>query len=1129
VPLKADLTARLDAGALVQKLLADLGGPAASLAAITPPAGGAAIGGAVSGVADIDAGPVGAAVSQVAALAAPLLAGLPAAGDVLAPLAGALELAGQIGDGDLPGKIRSLAGKLSEELAGSREGGFVAVLSRLAETLSSAPEGRALLDVLHTLTRAGGAGLPSAVQLIPDVVPALGGAVRAVGGLMALESVLSESDRLTGLMAQQLDPTAVGAAIDAALAALGDGPGSLADLVAHLDASQPAGAAAVETAAAGIAAAGERLSALRDQLAGAMGFGEATLVHLDVDRVQAELETAAGMVRGADLDALERVVRSAGALVTPLLGLDLSGLPSFDLPGLLAALEGKVAGVAARIRAFDAASLAAPLAQGLGTVTGVIRALADALDRVTAALRGALEQIRQAVASLPFDAVASAIRGVVEPVTAVLDAIRQLLAGIESTLHGAVTATTQALTDVENVVAGFKANVEKLFGDAKTFVEKIHIDAAVGQVADGIKAFDAVLAQAQMQPYFDTAVAAIGTAADVLTAVPFALLPDAMKSQVEAAVEPIRTADAGAVQVSIEQLLEITDGKFQLRPLLETAIAGVQASYQELLKAIAAVDPHQLIVPIDAQLDQLAAKVHELAPQLTLKPVQDAIDQVKATVAGLDLRRQLAPADTVFAEILHALDAFSPDQLIAPLDAKLKDARDKVVAAVRLPEWKPAIDSVAAQANALLGRFDPVALEPGLRSAIAEARGLLDGLQGANLAGGFGGIFALLLSGSGLRIYPWTFEVVVGWLGAGAGASDLLARSGRIAGAVAQTRDAVAALDLTATSSQLAARVQALQAAVAGLPDGSPARLRLQAASGGLDVTAALGPLAANRDRYLAALTRSASLGETLRRIGLSEVDVSILRLRAAFVPLRPVSDLLRAVAARLGLPGLEHGLAPALSGLLDVATPERLTALVMPLFTALHDRVGALVQAVVAPLEAGVDEIARLAAEIDLGPLRSSAGAVYQAARQQIESLQPSRLLAAPLASFDALRAEVAGFDPLADLLAMVNALRATIERILGKLHAEQILASPLAIYDHILGELGKLDVTALVTPVLDELDAIAGQVDSGLTRTVAAFQRLQQSLPSPDGGGGGALGAAAGALGGALGGAGVSVSIGF
>ncbi|HEX4964789.1 MAG TPA: hypothetical protein VF173_28510 [Thermoanaerobaculia bacterium] len=1094
-----DLRTGLDLAPLFTELGTHLGTATEGLKQVTPPADGAAILGATSGAAQIDTSGVGGAVAQVAAQVGPLLASLPAAGNLLGPLGVSLDLVDKIGTADLAGQIGSLVAKLQQELSGANDGGFIAVLVRLANVLSTAPEGQSLRDLLLTLTRAGGVDLPADALSFPNVLPAIDGTVRLIGGLMALESVLSEADRLTGIMAQQLDPATVQPVVDAALAAFGEGPTALAAFVTSLDPGQPA---EVDAAVAAINAGATRLAALRDLLSAAMGFGEGTLVYLDVDQVQTELTAAAAMVRSAALDPVERAARTVAGLVTPLLKIDLSGFPSFDLPGLLAALEAKVADFVAQIHAVDATALSAPLAQGLAAVTGAIGGLADVLTQVTATLRGALDSLRQAVAALPLDAIAGAIGDALKPVAAFLDAISSFLTGIESLLHDAAAEAKPALAGVKAVVDGFQTSAEKLFGDAKAFVDGLHLDRAAGILADDIKKFDDVLAKAQMKPYFDTATAAVSSAADVISAVPFGLLPDSMKSQVEAALQPIRKADAKAVQSEIEALLEITpDGKFELRPELAAAIKKVQDDYQALLDAIRKQDPHAFVQQIDNQLADVKAKIHDLSPQLTLQPVQAAIDQVKAAVAGFDLRKELKPIDDAFGEIFKALGELSPDQLIAPLEAKVKSARDKVVAEIRLQDWEPAIDSLAADADDLLARFDPVTLEPALRAALAEATDLLDRFPDVSLIGGFGNLAALLLSGSGLRVHAWTFDVVIGWLGGGSGTADLLARSGRIAGAVSRTRDAVAAVDLAAIAASLTARVQELQAAIAanpGLPAGSPARLRLEAALAGLDVAAILGPLTANRDRYLAALTQSAALGETLRRIGLSEVDATIVRLRLGVAPLQAIVSLLRGLAARLGLPGLADGLVPALKNLLAVATPERLTAIAMPIFIALRDRADALLQAVVAPIKAGIAELNRLVGAIDLEPLRLAVDAVYQEVLQQLQSLQPSRLLAAPLASFDALKAEVAAFDPLKDVLAIVEDLRKTIEDVLDDLQAGKILAIPLEIYDHVLTDLAKLDVTTLLTPVLDQLDAIAAQVDGGLTETVTAFQRLQQSLPA-------------------------------
>jgi len=182
---------------------------------------------------------------------------------------------------------------------------------------------------------------------------------------------------------------------------------------------------------------------------------------------------------------------------------------------------------------------------------------------------------------------------------------------------------------------------------------------------------------------------------------------------------------------------------------------------------------------------------------------------------------------------------------------------------------------------------------------------------------------------------------------------------------------------------------------------------------------------------------------------------------------------------------------------LFAVATPERLTGLVMPLFTALRNRALALIDSVLAPLKKAVHDLITLLEAVDLTPLREAVDGVYQEVRAQIAALSPEVLLADVLAAFRDVQQQVAQFNPLADVQAALTELRDTTTRVLGKLKASEMLATPLAIYDEILALLEQLNIQNLMAPILDQIDAIAEQVDEGLTGTVDAFQRLQDALP--------------------------------
>jgi hypothetical protein len=617
-----------------------------------------------------------------------------------------------------------------------------------------------------------------------------------------------------------------------------------------------------------------------------------------------------------------------------------------------------------------------------------------------------------------------------------------------------------------------------------------------------------------MGPYFDTAVSAIGTAADVVGAVPFELLPDSMKADVDAAIKPIRDTDVAAVETEIETALGIgSDGKFALRGDLEHAVAEVQAKYDELMALVRSHDPQQYLQQLDVQLQLLADKIRDISPQLALQPVQDAIARLRSAIAGVDLVASLAPLQKVFDDALATLGQYAPAVLIAPLVSRVAEARNAVKTAVRLDRWSPVLDDLSGRATDLLTQLDPAQLQPQITALLNEAKGLIDGLPSTRSTWP-GTIIARLLQGLSARLDPNSFATVQAWISDGGGPAALAGRSDAIARAVGRTRDAVLALDFAALSAAMVNAAGPLRSALAALVgrlggragDNAAEQARFQALAQRYDLAPVLSQLAANRNRFLARLQQAAAVAETLRRTGLSEVDNTLHQIKTALAPVLQLFTQVRTLVRKLGVGDVDHGLVAIVRSVFAVLPPQRLANLLTPLFVALRGRVLALINAVLLPLKTAITRLTGLIDAIDLAPLVTALQTVYDQVLADLTALSPATLLAQPLASFSNLQATLSTFDPLAPLLSLLDGLRDAAARVLAKLSAQQMLESPLAIYRTLVEVLAQLDIGELLAPVFDSVDAIAKQVDDGLDNTVSAFQGLQAALP------GGAAGAGAG-----------------
>ncbi|MCP4600676.1 MAG: hypothetical protein GY847_09120 [Proteobacteria bacterium] len=1094
----SELSGKLDASGIVQTLLDDIVSPTQDINDTSSPATGDQLSTAVSVSADVDTSPLSTSIGGIAGQMTDLLGSLPGAQDVIQPLETAIVLAEQLSAGNPLTQIQTLIDRLSTELGTPQGGDFLGVLLRFGNLLKDAPELRGFIELVNTAFRSSGLSFEPA-QTVQGMLPAAAEGIRAIGGLMTLETILSEGERLTDIMAKQIDARRIETATLALRAHFESTAAAVDGFAVDAGSATPE---AIENTVTAVRSCGAVFLDMERLLAQSLGFGEATLVHFDMAHMKTEVDHALSLLSEVDASAIAQVLQSLLDRIQPIFNVDLEEAAAEGLDDLITQLENKTADISDSINALDLSDITDPITTGIGAVTGVIGDFSNIIDQVTSAIRTALESVRQLVAALPFDQIATAVQTVLEPVSLAMGAIQSLLDGIQSALEFAAETVTLALGKVEEAIETFAETVDTLFGEAATFVESLHLDQVIGQVADQINAFADILAKAQMKPYFDTASDVIDTTADVIDALPLDLLPDSMKSDLDTACAPVRAIDVPAVKDEVTGWFQIEDGKFKLRGPLEDALSDLQEDYDNFITIVESADPRKHVDKINLEMDKIRNKIVALLPEINLQPVRDAIDRVKGALESFDLAEQLAPVNEVFDQIIEAIDEYSPTQFIQPLEDRVAEAREALTSAVKLDEWTPTLEDLSNRAKGLMDRIDPAQLEPIIKRALDEITKLLARGDQVNLFGALGNVVSSMLSGSGLKIRPGAFDMVMGWLSGNTGGDALEAKGGRIHQFVATTKDSVNSIDVEALSIALTANVAAMQSTVSSLEEGSEARVQLSAALNRLTIETRLAALSSNRTRFLTALEDTEVQAGNLAQTGLSQVGVTIAGLQSAFSPGAIVVDFFKALLAKMGISSFEGGFVGVMERVFSSITPERLAGILTPIFEAVHGRISDLIDTVVDPLKQGIEDLEGVVNAITLAPFIEAIDGVVTELKDQIQLLSPSHLLGPTLDAFDALKADLMAFDPLAPIDGLLKDFEDAINNIRDSLDANRLLSGPIRIYDEILNALKALSLDNLLEPVLDQLDNLAEQIDTGLDTTVESLEHLQDALPAPGGG---------------------------
>ena len=491
----------------------------------------------------------------------------------------------------------------------------------------------------------------------------------------------------------------------------------------------------------------------------------------------------------------------------------------------------------------------------------------------------------------------------------------------------------------------------------------------------------------------------------------------------------------------------------------------------------------------------MLARIQAVDPTEILKPVSDVIDEVKAAIASVDLRHDiLGPLEDAFDQLEKAFDDLNPAAMLQPLEDEVGNLRAQIENALRLNQLQDTLNRVDPFVAQLLARLDFDALVALLDAVWTQ----LEPAPHPPGTSALGTVVSGLLEGAGLRIRMDSLDVVSGWIG-GADASAEVA--GKLDAAAAELDGAVAVIqrvDPQALVASVQPTYAAVNAAVQALPEGSLLRDRLEPLLAGASPLDLLGGVVDNRNRYLASLTALAAAVHGLAASGRSELNAIAHGLRDALRPLAVIPDRIKSLFARVGLDVANKSLRTLVRELFAEVTPSRILAPLSAAVAALKVKLVALVHdGFVAPLNDALATIKGALDALDISFIQKDLQALHDQIAADIDQLQPSVLLADVLNAFDATKATIAAFDPLAPVRTAIDAMKAAIDDVANHYRPTVLLAPVLDLYDDIVKALGTLDVHKLLDPVLKALADIKTQLDGGLDETAAALKQLQAALP--------------------------------
>jgi|GEM_PF-3447690 len=951
------------------------------------------------------------------------------------------------------------------------------------------PEVRAGLDLLESF-------LPQSIDLdgtlgrLTEWFETAKVLISVVAGLMGCEGTSREMRDGVELVLSMMRPSEISGLLHRLSGWSGR---NVADLLVGVDPNDAELAALIKPAVLNLTS---DIRVTAEALTRGLGFGQATLVGLDLPAMETRLTAASNLLVEDGLGQVRALAEQVVDFAAPILGVTLPD-PIESVDAFVTLLQDQMGSMASALENLDPNRLSAVVTSGAQPLLDVVHSIRAAAEQVVVLAASAFDALDELIDSIDLSAITDTISALLEPVQEVLDAITSVIADAEVVIGDVSDAVVAAMNTVRTATEGAAAAIADAFGRVQTVLDGINIDEIQLTIEGKLTPIADTLASARVKPFFDTANDVIDTTATIVAAVPLGLLPDDAKSDLAEAVRPLKEVDfqrdvADVLNAKMAEILEQLD---------TTVLSAIEEAYQDVITFLAEVDPATPLAEFEADVfDPFIAELRNLNPQDILQPLEDAIDPVREAVAGFNIDDELlAPIEDAIDEMAAGLAALSPADLIAPLQSRIDGVRAEVTTQLRLDDIDGWLDTAEETIVGWFDRIDPARLIGALDGAYANI--LRDIERGSNGVGLGGSVVVSMMQGAGLNLRTDSFDEVVRWIQGEVGSSIVAERLGTAASRLAELRDAVATAELADVVAGLQPEWRALNEAVLALPEGSALRVSLELEVQASDPQALLAPFVEAHASYVVALTDATASLERLAQSERGSIDAVAQAIRDALRPLSAFPIWAMSLLSRFGLDPTGKSLKDLLLELLRAFTPSQLFE---PLVTALETLVAnfqaAASTGLLAPARTIVGDVRAALDAIDISVITSELEEVFDALVAKLDALRPAVILGPTLGSLAALQAELVNFNPLAPVEVAVEAIKTAIEDGAENLRPTVIFAPAIEIYDTVIGLIGALNVRAMLEPLIIALEGIAADLGEGIDSMAIELKDLQDALPDPD-----------------------------